>query len=65
MLLWFAKSSLVDVHEFSCASEKKIHNLTSFWTPARGQNGDFQTFLNFEKTKGRWDILIVFSKITH
>ena len=32
---------------------------------AGGQNGDFQTFLDFEKTRALWDLLIVFSKITH
>ena len=31
----------------------------------RGQNNDFQTFLDFEKTRALWDLLIVFSKITH
>ena len=65
MLLWLAKRSLVDVNAFSCTSEKKMHNFTLFWTTAAGQNGDFQTFLDFEETKARWDILIVFSKITH
>ena len=30
-----------------------------------GQNGDFQTFLDFEKLPALWDLLIVFSKITH
>ena len=64
MLLWFAKRSLVDVNAFSCTSEKKMYNFTLFWTTAAGQNGDFQTFLDFEKTKARWDILIMFSKIT-
>ena len=65
MLLWCAKTSLVDVDYFSCTSEKEMHNFALFWTPARGQKGDFQTFLDFEKTKARWDILIVFSKISH
>ena len=40
-------------------------NFTLFRATAVVQNGDFQTLLNFEKTKGRWDILIMFSKITH
>ena len=41
-------------------------NFTLFWTTAAlVQNGDFQTFLDFEKTKARRDILIMFSKITH
>ena len=65
MLLWFAERSLVEVNAFNCSSEKKMHNFTLFWTTAAGQNGDFQTFLDFEETKARWDILIVFSKITH
>ena len=65
MLLWFAKRSLVAVEAFSCTSEKKMPNFTLFGTTAAGQNGDFETFLDFEKTKARWDILIVFSKITH
>ena len=66
MFLWFAKRSLVEVNAFSCTSEKKMPNFTLFWTIAAGQNGDFyKTFLDFEKTKARWDILIVFSKITH
>ena len=65
MVLRFAKRSLVDVDAFSCTSEKKMHNFTLFGTTAAGQNGDFQTFLDFEKNKARWDILIMFSKITH
>ena len=65
MLLSFAKRSLVAVDAFSCTSEKKMHRFTLFGTTAAGQNGDFQTFLDFEKTKARWDILIMFSKITH
>ena len=31
---------------------------------AGGQNSDFQTFLDFEKTRAFWDLLIEFSKIT-
>ena len=31
---------------------------------AGGQHGDFQTFLDFEKTPALGDLLIVFSKIT-
>ena len=65
MLLSFAKRSLVAVNALSCASEKKMHNFTLFGTTAAGQNGDFQTFLDFEVSKARWDILIMFSKITH
>ena len=65
MLLRFAKKSLVEVNAFSCTREKKMHNFTLFGTTAAVQNGDFQTLLNFEKTKARWDILIMFSKITH
>ena len=65
MLLWCSKRSLVAVDAFSCTSEKKMHNFTLFGTTAVGQNGDFQTFLDFEKNKARWDILIMFSKITH
>ena len=65
MVLRFAKRSLVDVDAFSCTSEKKMHNFTLFGTTAAGQNGDFQIFLDFEKNKARWGILIMFSKITH
>ena len=65
MPLRFAKRSLVKVNAFSCTSEKKMHNFTLFWTTAAVQNDDFQTFLDFEKTKARQDILIMFSKITH
>ena len=42
-----------------------MHNFTLFRTTAAVQNGDFQTLLNFGKTKARWDILVMFSKITH
>ena len=65
MLLRFSKKSFVEVNAFSCTREKKMHNFTLFRTTAAVQNGDFQTLLNFEKTKARWDILIMFSKITH
>ena len=65
MLLWFAKRSLVAVDALSCTSEKKMHNFTLFGMTAAGKNGDFQTFLDFEKTKVHWDILIMFSKINH
>ena len=65
MLLSFSKRSLVAVDAFSCTSEKKMHNFTLFGMTAAGQTGDFQTFLDFEKNKARWDILIMFSKITH
>ena len=65
MLLRFAKSSQVEGYAFSCTSEKKMNNFTLFGTTAAVQNGDFQTLLDFEKTKARWDILIMFSKITH
>ena len=60
MLLCFAKRSLVAVDEFSCTSKKKMHNFTLFGTSAARQNGDFQTYLDFEKSKARWDILIMF-----
>ena len=36
-----------------------------FLMAAGSQNGDFQTFLDFEKTKALQELLIVFSKITH
>ena len=65
MLLWLAERSFVAVNAFSCTSEKKMHNFTILWATAAGQNGDFQTFLDFEKSKARWDILIMFSEITH
>jgi len=32
-------------------SEKKMHHFTLFLTAAESQNGNFQTFLDFEKTK--------------
>ena len=65
MLLQFAKRSLVKVNTSTCTSEKKMFNFTLFWTTAAVQNDDFQTFLDFEKTKAHRDILITFSKITH
>ena len=46
-------------------AKRKCTILLYFLTTAAGQNGDFQTFLDFEETKACWDILIVFSKITH
>ena len=42
-----------------------MHNFTLFGTTAAGENDDFQTFLDSEKTKACWDILIMFSKISH
>ena len=65
MPLQFVKRSLVKVNTFSRTSEKKRHNFTVLLTTAAVQNGDFQTFFDFEKAKERWDILIMFSKITH
>ena len=65
MALPFAKRSFVKVNAFSCTSEKTMHNFTLLRATAAVQNGDFQTFLDFEKTKARGDILIMFSKITH
>ena len=41
-----------------------MHHFCQFSKAAGGQNGDFQTFLDFEKTRALWDLLIVFSKIT-
>ena len=35
--------------------------LSIFNGRAGGQNGDFQTFLDFEKTRALWELLIVFS----
>ena len=49
------------VHAF----ETKVHHFCQFSKAAGGQNGDFQTFLDFEKTRALWDLVIVFSKITH
>jgi len=43
----------------------KMHHFYQFSMAAGGQNGDFQTFLDFEKTLALWDLLIVFSKITN
>jgi len=42
-----------------------MDHFTLFLMAAGSQNGDFQTFLDFEKTKALWELLIVFSKITH
>ena len=61
MLFQFVKRSLVEDNAFSCMSEKKMHDFTL----SAVQNGDFQTLLDIEKTKACWDILIMFSKITH
>ena len=65
MPLPFAERSSVEFNAFSCTSEKKMHNFTSFRTSAAVQNGDLKTFFDFEKTEARWDILIMFSKVTH
>ena len=65
MLLRFSKRSLVEGNVLSCTSEKKMHNFTPFRTTAAVQRSDFQTLLDFENTKARWDILVMFSKITH
>ena len=65
MMLYLGKTTLVEVTAFSCTSEKKMHHFTLFLSTAGSQNGDFQTFLDFEKTKALQELLIVFSKITH
>ena len=49
-------------HIATSTSEKKMHHFCHFSTAAVGQNGYFQTFLDFEKTWVLWDLLIVFSK---
>ena len=59
------KSTLLHVIAFTNTSETKMHHFYQFSIAAGGQNGDFQTFLDFEKTRALWDLLIVFSKITH
>ena len=64
MLLNF-KSTLLDVIAFTSTSETKVHHFCQFSKAAGGQNGDFQTFFDFEKTRALWVLLIVFSKITH
>ena len=64
-MLWNVKSTLLDVITFTSTSETKMHHFGQFSKAAGGQNGDFQTFLDFEKTRALWDLLIVFSKITH
>ena len=46
-----AKSTSVNITAFSYTSEKKMHHFTLFLMAAGGQNGDFQTFLDFEKLK--------------
>jgi len=51
MVLWFAKSTSVNITAFSCTSETKMHHFTLFLMAAGSQHGDFQTFLDFEKTK--------------
>jgi len=50
---------------FTSTSETKMHHFCQFSMAAGGQNSDFQTFLDFEKTRSLWDLLIVFAKITH
>ena len=37
-----------------------MHHFYQFSIAAGGQNGDFQTFLDLEKTRALWDLLIVF-----
>ena len=64
-MLWNVKSTSLDVITFTSTSETKVHHFCQFSKAAGGQNGDFQTFLDFEKTRALWDLLIVFSKITH
>ena len=69
-IIWYSsgkkeKSALLDVIAFTSMSETKMHHFCQFSMAAGGQNGDFQTFLDFEKTRALWDLLIVFSKITH
>ena len=56
---------MLDVIVFTSTSETKMHHFCQFSMVAGGQNGDFQTFLDFEKTRPLWDLLIVFSKITY
>ena len=36
-----------------------MYHFCQFSMAAGGQNGDFQTFLDFEKTQALWDLLIV------
>ena len=51
--------------KYIATSEMKMHHFCQFSMAAGGQHGDFQTFLDFEKTPALGDLLIVFSKITH
>ena len=64
-MLWNVKSTLLDVIAFTSTSETKMHHFCQFSMAVGRQNGDFQTFLDFEKPRVLWDLLIVFSKITH
>ena len=64
-MLWNVKSTLLDVIAFTSTSETKMHHFCQFSMAAGGQNGDFRTLLDFGKTRALWDLLIVFSKITH
>ena len=45
------KSTLLDVIAFTSTSETKMHHCYQFSMAAGGQNGNFQTFLDFEKTR--------------
>ena len=40
---------MLDVIAFTSTSETKMHHFCQFSMAAGGQNGDFQTFLDFEK----------------
>ena len=51
------ESTLLDVITFTSTSETKMHHFCQFSKAAGGQNGDFQTFLDFEKTRAFWDLL--------
>ena len=51
MMSDIAKSTSVNITAFRCTNEKKMHHFTLFLMAAGSQNGDFQTFLDFEKTK--------------
>ena len=65
MSLPFAKTSSVEFNAFSCTSEKKMYNFTLFEGLQQSKMAIFKLSPILKKTKARWDILIMFSKITH
>ena len=62
-IIWYSsgkkeKSALLDVIAFTSTSETKMHHFCQFSMAVGGQNGDFETFVDFEKTWVLWDLLI-------